>query len=196
MDVKTLAVMTAEVRRQEGLGDYTVDQVEEYLNSMNERFPVEIVALAIKDGHIRGWMGLERLTEEIGEVGRWHPFLSHVSKREDVAQQMISEVNRYALENGMKRMEIGFGEVSENNLEAFSHRKSWYETADWEHLEENLFLVVNPMEKRGVQMPDLQDAFNLRPLVEADVEKLYSCYHQTFMTGQAMWFYEMTDFLR
>jgi GNAT superfamily N-acetyltransferase len=193
LDIRALATMTAEVRRQEGLGNYTVDQVEEYLKLMNERFPIDIAAVVIDNSRVIGWMGLEQMTEELGEVGRWHPFVSQGPLREDAAQQMISEVSRYARENGIKRMEIGFGEISENNQEAFSHRQSWYEAAGWGRLEENLFMAVNPMDKCDIQPPRLQEEFNLQPLVDVNLEILFECYHKAFMTGQAMWIYDMTE---
>ena len=193
LDISVLAKMTSVVRREEGLGDYTVDQVEEYLKLMNERFPTEIAVVAKEEDQVLGWMGMERLTEEIGEVGRWHPFIDQGPQREALAQQLISAVNRYAFENGISRMEIGFGEISSNNLEAFSHRRSWYEAAGWKHLEEDLFMAVNPMELRSSQAPTHQDEFNLKPLIDIDVEKLFQCYHQAFMTGEAVWIYEMTE---
>jgi ribosomal protein S18 acetylase RimI-like enzyme len=193
LDIRTLAEMTAQVRRQEGLGDYTVDQVEEYLKLMNERFPIEIAAVAIEEGIIQGWMGLERSTEEIGEVGRWHPFVLQGPQREDMARQMISEMNRYALDNGIRRMEIGFGEISETNQEAFSQRESWYAAEEWNRLEEDLFMAVNPMDNPSTKKPELQAEFELEPLMDVDTERLFQCYHQTFMTGQAVWIYEMTE---
>ena len=193
VDVRALAEMTSDVRRQEGLGDYTVDQLEEYLNLMNERFPAEVVVVALQDGTVRGWMGLERTTEEIGEVGRWHPFVSQNPQREDIAKQLISQVNRYALENGIRRIEVGFGEISESNREAFSQRQSWYKEAGWNKLEEDLFMGVTPMDKHVMQVPKLESEYDELPLGDVDEEKLYECYHQAFMTGEAVWIYEMTE---
>ncbi len=193
LDVRALAEMTSEVRQEEGLGVYTVDQLEEYLNLMNERFPIEIVVVASEEGTVQGWMGLERTTNEIGEVGRWHPFVGQGPKREDVGKQLISEVNRYALENGIKRIEVGFGEISGHNQDAFSQRQSWYEAEGWNQLEEDLFMAVNPVDKRNIQQQNLGTEFNLQSLVDVNVEKLFECYNQAFMTGQAMWIYEMTE---
>jgi ribosomal protein S18 acetylase RimI-like enzyme len=193
LDVRVLAEMTTDVRKQEGLGDYTVDQLEEYLNLMNDRFPAEVVAVALQDGAVRGWMGLERTTKEIGEVGRWHPFVGQVPQREDVAKQLISEVNRYALENGIRRIEVGFGEISDSNREAFSQRQSWYEVAGWNKLEEDLFMGVNPKDKHVMQEPKRVSEYDVLPLVDVSEGKLYDCYHQAFMTGEAVWIYEMTE---
>ena len=96
LDIRQLAEMTRETRRYEGLGDYTVDQVEEYLKNMNERFPIESAIVASEDDRILGWMGIERVTEQIGEIGRWQPFVGQQPERNEVAQQLISAVNSYA----------------------------------------------------------------------------------------------------
>lgn len=193
MDIKQLAEMTQETRRYEGLGDYSVDQVEEYLRNMNERFPIESALVAIEDDQILGWMGIERVTEQIGEIGRWHPFVGQRPERNEVAQQLISTVNSYARENGIKRMEIGFGEVSETSLDTFKQRQVWYESEDWNKLEDDYFMVTNPMEYHQVQEPNIPDGFKLSPLSEVDKDKLFLCYHEAFMTGQALWIYDMTE---
>ena len=193
LDIRQLAEMTRETRRYEGLGDYTVDQVEEYLKNMNERFPIESAIVASEDDRILGWMGIERVTEQIGEIGRWQPFVGQQPERNEVAQQLISAVNSYARENGIKRMEIGFGEVSETSLDTFNQRKSWYESEDWNKLEDNYFMVTNPMEDHQVQVPSIPEGFKLKPLSEVDKDKLFLCYHEAFMTGQALWIYDMTE---
>ena len=36
IDIKTLAHLSADIRRIEGLGDYTNEQVEEYLKTMSD----------------------------------------------------------------------------------------------------------------------------------------------------------------
>jgi ribosomal protein S18 acetylase RimI-like enzyme len=191
LDVRALAEITAEVRRDEGLGNYSVEQVEEYLRTMNERFPIEIALLAMEEDQILGWLGVERVTEQIGEIGRWQPFVQGL-ERNKVAQQLISRINTYARENEIKRMEIGFGEISEANLDTFKMKQMWYESEDWNKLEDDFFMVVNPMEI-AVQEPKLPEGFNLRPLLEVDNDTLYPCYFEAFTTGQAKWIYDMTE---
>ncbi|MHA2026941.1 MAG: GNAT family N-acetyltransferase [Candidatus Thorarchaeota archaeon] len=193
MDIRQLAEMTRETRQYERLGDYTVDQVEEYLRNMNERFPIESALVAKKDKQILGWMGIERVTEQIGEIGRWQPFVGQQPERNEVAQQLISGVNRYARENGIKRMEIGFGDVSEANSDTFKQRQLWYESEDWSKLEDDYFMVTNPTEDHQVQEPTIPEGFKLRPLSEVDKDKLFLCYREAFMTGQALWIYDMTE---
>ena len=94
IDIKTLAHLSADIRRIEGLGDYTNEQVEEYLKTMNERFPIEIAALAIEENKIVGWMGIERTTDNMGEVGRWQPFVSSRTNKREIARFLISILYR------------------------------------------------------------------------------------------------------
>lgn len=192
LDIRLLAEMTCEIRRYEGLGDYSVDQVEEYLRNLHERFPIEIALLAIDEDKILGWIGIERVTEQIGEIGRWQPFVTQETDRNNVAKQLISKINSYAQENGMSRMEIGFGEIDENNLGTYEQRQSWYDSEGWNKLEDSYFMVVNKMDC-VVQEPRLPEGFNLRHLIDVNNDTLYSCYQESFTTGQATWIYDMTE---
>ena len=169
LNINNLAEITCETRRYEGLGDYTVDQVEEYLKNMNKRFPAEIALVAFEDDKILGWMGVERVTEQIGEIGIWQPFVSQGPDRDKLAQHMIAKSITYAQENGIRRMEIGFGEISESNLDTYQQRQEWYESEGWNKLEDDNFMVANPMAKRVMEEPQLPDGFILQPLLEVDL---------------------------
>ncbi|MHA2236649.1 MAG: GNAT family N-acetyltransferase [Candidatus Thorarchaeota archaeon] len=193
LDIKHLAEITSETRRYEGLGDYTVDQVEEYLRNINDRFPAEIAVVAIENEKIIGWMSVERVTEQIGEIGRWQPFVSQGPDRDKLAQHMIAKSSTYARENGIRRMEIGFGEISEPNLETYNQRQDWYESEGWNKLEDNNFMVTNPMVQRKLEEPKLPDGFSLQPLLEEDNDNLFQCYHEAFTSGKALWIYDLTE---
>ncbi|MHA2046864.1 MAG: GNAT family N-acetyltransferase, partial [Candidatus Thorarchaeota archaeon] len=193
LDIKHLAEITSETRRYEGLGDYTVDQVEEYLININERFPAEIAVVAIENEKIIGWMSVERVTEQIGEIGRWQPFVSQGPDRNKLAKLMISKSSTYARENGIRRIEIGFGEISEPNLETYNQRQDWYESEGWNKLEDNNFMVTNPMVQRTLEEPKLPGGFSLQPLLEEDNDNLFQCYHEAFTSGKALWIYDLTE---
>ncbi|MFW9794691.1 MAG: hypothetical protein ACFFEE_10340, partial [Candidatus Thorarchaeota archaeon] len=190
LDYRILAEITSETQRQENLGDYTIDQVEEYLINMNERFPIEIVLLAIERERIRGWLGFERVTENIGELNRWHPFVVQDAKRDDIARRLISEINNYARENGISRMEIGFGRIDENNLVTYEKRCSWYESEGWSKLDDSNFMAIDPT-KVMMKEPSKVDRVEFQPLLDFDNGTLYTCYHDAFTTGQASWIYDM-----
>ena len=192
LDIRQLAKITTEIRQQEGIGDQTVDQVEEYLRNAYKRYPVEIVVLLIKDEQILGWLGLERVTENIGEINRWHPFVIQETDRDIVAQQLVSKINIYAQENGINRMEVSFGGLSETNLGTYKQRQSWYESEGWKKLEDNTFMDVNPKDI-VIDEPGIPEGFKLRPLLDVDNDVLFRCYHESFTTGQATWIYDMTE---
>ena len=191
LDIKALAEISAKVRESEGLGVYTPKQVEEYLRTMNERDPMEVVALAMENGQIVGWMGIERVTDNIGEVGRWQPFVKSDMDKRKIAQLLIANIIDYATSNDMTRVEIGFGEISENNLDTFNTRCSWYESEDWKKLEDSNFMVGNPIE---TAIPEIQlpDDFELQPLLDFDNDAIFECYHEAFTTGDARWIYDMS----
>ncbi len=191
LDIKALAEISAKVREAEGLGVYTPKQVEEYLRTMNERYPMEIVALAMDNGQIVGWMGIERVTDNIGEVGRWQPFVKSDTDKRKIARLLIANIIDYATSNDMNRVEIGFGEISENNRDTFNTRCSWYESEGWKKLEDSNFMVGNPIETAisGIQLPD---DFELQPLLDSDNDAIFECYHEAFTTGNARWIYDMS----
>ena len=192
LDIKTLAELSAEVRRLEGLGDYTTEQMEEYLKTMNERFPIEIAALAVVEDEIVGWMGIERVTDNIGEVGRWQPFVDSKTDKQNVAKLLVSKITDYAKSNDMTRVEVAFGGISEDNLDAFSARRAWYETEGWSKLEDTNFMVLGPIGD-GSKESDPPEGFEIRPLKEFDNDAVFECYHEAFTTGDARWIYDMTE---
>jgi len=192
LDIRHLAEITAEIRQYEGLGDQTVDQVENFLNISNERYPLEIVLLLVEDQNILGWLGLERVTESIGEISRWHPFVVQETDRDLVAQHLISKIKSYARDNGMSRMEVGFGGLSETNIDTYNKRQSWYEPAEWYKLEDNSFMFINPTDTL-IEEVGIPEGFKLRPLLDVDNDKLFHCYHESFTTGQATWIYDMNE---
>ena len=104
LDIQQLAKMTSDLRRLEGLGEFTPEQVERYLRNMNERYPMEIAVLALEEERVVGWIALERTTENIGEIGRWYPFVIHDVDRTAVARHLISEVVSYAHTHGITRI--------------------------------------------------------------------------------------------
>ncbi|MFW9983057.1 MAG: GNAT family N-acetyltransferase [Candidatus Thorarchaeota archaeon] len=191
LDIRTVAEITANIRRYEGLGDYTIDQVEEHLKNMNKRFPIEISFIALEEGKIVGWMGIERSTDNIGEVGRWQPFVMTDGNRREIGQQLISSVNEYAKSSNITRIEVAFGGVSEDNMAAFETRCIWYESRGWYNLEDTNFMVrsLDDLESDNIKIPG---EFEFRPLLEFDNDAIFKCYFNTFTTGEARWIHDMS----
>ena len=191
LDILEMAELTASVYKMEGRGDYTIEQIERYLRNLNEKFPFEIAMLAVESGRTVGWIGLERKTENIGEIGRWHPYVGEFSNREGVALQLIEEVMKYATVHGMKRLEIGFSEISDSNMKAYENRYSWFGSLGWNLVEDTYFMTVDSLQ----DIPDLAipEEFQLRPLLEIDDDELYKCHHAAFTTSKAREFYDLTD---
>ncbi len=191
LDIKILAELSARVREQEGLGKYTAQQMERHLKTMNERFPIEVVILAFHDNQLVGWMGIERATKSIGNVGRWQPFVDFNTNRERVARILISNAIDYAISNDMTRVEVGFGGISEENLATFDTRKSWYEAEGWKKIEDTNFMVKDLLEY-ALKITPSNAEYKIRPMTDYENDEIFECYHETFTTSDARWIYDMT----
>ncbi|MFW9975899.1 MAG: GNAT family N-acetyltransferase [Candidatus Thorarchaeota archaeon] len=191
IDIKEIAELSARVREQEGLGNYTVQQMKEHLNTMNERFPIEVVILAFHNEQLVGWIGIERVTKSIGNVGRWQPFVDLRTNRERVARLLISNAIDYATSNDMTRAEVGFGGISEENLATLETRRLWYEAEGWKKVEDTNFMVNNLLEDVSKKTPSNAE-YKIRPMTEYENDEIFECYHETFTTSDARWIYDMT----
>lgn len=191
LDIAALAELTALVYRIEGRGEYTLEQVEQYLRNMNARFPIEIAMIAIDNERTIGWIGLERKTENIGEIGRWHPFVGECSDRDSIATQLIGEVMKYAPIHEIKRLEISFDETADSNVKAFENRCSWFRSLGWRLVEDTYFMTLESLQDR----PDfaVPKGFQLRPLLEMNNDELYKCHHAAFITSEAREFFDLTS---
>ncbi len=191
LDILAIAELTAAVYKIEGRGDYTLEQVERYLRNMNVRFPIEVAMLATDNGRIAGWIGLERKTENIGEIGRWHPFVGEFADRDNIAKQLIEEVMKYAPMHNMQRLEISFDETFDSNVKAFENRCSWFRSLGWRLVEDTYFMELDSLKDSSEFA--IPDGFQLRPLLEIDHDELYKCHHAAFTTSEAREFYDLTS---
>ena len=190
LDITSLANLTRSVYKSEGNGEYTLEQVERHLRNMNERFPLEVTFLAIKEGTMVGLIGVERKTESIGELGRWYPFVVDIPDRNEIAKLLISEVMGYANENGMKRLEISF-EISDENIEAYNDRCSWFRSFNWGLVEDTYYMNKEASEK--IPEANIPEGFHLHPLLEIDDDTLYKCHYAAFTNSEAREFYDLTE---
>ncbi|MHA1615300.1 MAG: GNAT family N-acetyltransferase [Candidatus Thorarchaeota archaeon] len=189
-DITSLATLTRSVYMSEGRGDYTLEQIERYLKNMNERFPLEATFLATKEKTIVGWIGVERKSESVGELGRWYPFVSDIPDRDEIAELLISEVMKYAIENGMTRLEISF-EISDENVDAYNDRCSWFGSLDWGLVEDTYYMNMDVSEK--IPEASIPEGFHLHPLLEINDDTLYKCHYTAFTNSEAREFYDLTE---
>lgn len=191
LDITALANLTKSVYKFEGLGEYSLEQIEQHLRTLNERFPFEVVFVAFHDGTLVGWVGVERQTENIGEIGRWHPYVENICQRDDIAESLIFEVMNYAKQNGMNRIEISFGEISDTTMMAYANRCHWLKTNNWSLVEDTFFMTKNT--SKEIPVIDIPEGFSLHPLLENDDDELYSCHYASFTTSSAREFYGLSE---
>ncbi|MGY5872366.1 MAG: GNAT family N-acetyltransferase [Candidatus Thorarchaeota archaeon] len=191
LDITALANLTRSVYTFEGRGEYSLEQIERHLRTLNERFPFEVVYVATRDGTLIGWTGVERQTENIGEMGRWHPYVANIYERDEIAESLISEVIKYAKENEMNRLEISFGDISDNTIEAYNKRRMWYKSCRWSLVEDTFYMNKDASEE--IQEVDISEGFSIHPLLECDDNALYKCHYASFTTSEAREFYGLSE---
>jgi len=191
VELGEITKLTKTVFEFEDRGDYAFEQIENYLVSLNERFPLEAIFVAYHQGDLVGWIGIERQTENIGEIGRWHPYVADIPDRDEIAKSLISEVMNYATENRMNRLEISFGNITDEVIDAYNDRLSWLEALDWSLVEDTLFMeTVTKKEIPEIQIPN---GYKLLPLLESEDEELYACHYAAFTTSKAREFYSLSE---
>ncbi|MHA1663874.1 MAG: hypothetical protein ACTSVR_11540, partial [Candidatus Thorarchaeota archaeon] len=129
-------------------------------------------------------------TENIGEIGRWHPYVANIPERDAIAESLISEVMNYAKENGMSRLEISFGDISDDSMAAYNKRCSWLKPNNWSLVEDTFFMDKDA----SAEIPEVNIpvGFSLPPLLEND-DALYNCHYASFTTSEAREFYGLSE---
>ncbi len=191
IDLEALATLTRSTFNFEGRGEYSQEQIERHLRTLQERFPFETVFVATRDETLVGWTGVERQTENIGEIGRWHPYVANIPERDTIAESLIAEVVKYAKENGMSRLEISFGDISDDSMEAYNKRCSWFKSNNWSLVEDTFFMDKDASTE--IPEADIPDGFSLHPLLENDDDVLYSCHYAAFTNSMAREFYGLSE---
>lgn len=191
MNLQAVTSLTRYVYEFEGRGEYSEEQIERHLKTLAERFPFEAVFTATRDGALIGWTGVERKTETIGEIGRWHPYVANVPDRDVIAESLISEVIKYAKENKMNRLEISFGDISDTSMMAYNKRCSWFNSLNWSLVEDTFYMNKDALEE--IPQFDVPDEFKLVPLLENDDDVLYDCHYAAFTTSEAREFYGLSE---
>ena len=190
LDLPVIAELTRSAYRIEGRGDYTLQQIERYLKNLNERFPIEVAMIAVEGERTAGWIGLERKTKNIGEIGRWHPYVCESSNRDDIALELIEEVMKYASAHGMNRLEIGFNEISDSNLKAYENRCSWLSALGWNLVEDTCFMTMDSLEDYPIFT--VPEKFQMHPLLSVDDNELFKCHDAAFSTSEAREYYDLS----
>ncbi|MGY5879178.1 MAG: GNAT family N-acetyltransferase [Candidatus Thorarchaeota archaeon] len=191
LDLDALTTLTRSTFNFEGRGEYSQEQIERHLRTLNERFPFEAVFVATRDETIVGWTGVERQTKNIGEIGRWHPYVANIPERDEIAESLIAEVMKYAKENGMNRLEISFGEISDDSMVAYNKRCSWFKSNNWSLVEDTFYMDKDAFAE--IPEANIPNGFSLHPLLENDDDALYSCHYASFTTSQAREFYGLSE---
>ena len=189
IEVRDLATITFTSRQAFKLGATSVERIENFLISLQERFPAEAIFLAYQNKKMVGWAGLERDGATSGEIGRWHPYVLPIQNQDDIAMQLIESMMNYAQNSGMNRVEVKFGEIIEETTESYETYSKWYSKYNVTKYSEVLYMI---WEFKGLHLTqsNLPDGVTIRKLTEVDVEEIYRCYYETFSSGQDRDFFD------
>ncbi|MHA1481629.1 MAG: GNAT family N-acetyltransferase [Candidatus Thorarchaeota archaeon] len=189
IEVGDLATITFNSRQAFKLGATSVERIENFLITLQERFPAEAIFLAYQKKKIVGWAGLERDGSTSGEIGRWHPYVLPIQNQDSIAMQLIESMMNYAQNSGMNRVEIAFGEITEDTLESYETYSKWYSKYNVMKFSEVLYMIWD-FKDAHLKQSKLPDGVSIRKVKDVDIEELYQCYYETFSSGQDRDFFD------
>ncbi|MHA1576198.1 MAG: GNAT family N-acetyltransferase [Candidatus Thorarchaeota archaeon] len=192
IQVRDLARITYESRQASKLEATSVEAIGNFLQTMQDRFPAEALFIAYLDGKMVGWAGIERESSTSGEIGRWHPYVLPIQNQDDIAMQLVEGMMNYARKSGMNRVEISFGDVTEETAGAYETYSKWYSKYNVTKYYDTAYMIFDindPLHKPS----DLPDSTTIKKLADVEIEELYQCYYETFSTGQDRDFFDHDD---
>ncbi|MGY5877082.1 MAG: GNAT family N-acetyltransferase [Candidatus Thorarchaeota archaeon] len=171
---------------------HEIEDVKAHLININERFPSDFVIEARDDDdELVGWLSFEKTTDTMGEIGRWQPHILDMADREDVFRSLLHLLTNLAESLGTIRIEVGYGEVSEKNIDEYNERAEWLESEGFLKLEDNLFLDCSLSQCDLVERP-LQDDIEFQFMSKMEVENLFQCYKESFSVSEHRQFFDYT----
>ena len=173
------------------LRGYDIESVKAYLINTNERFPSDFVIQARDDDDLLGWLSFEKTTETMGEIGRWQPHILDMAAREDVFKRLLNSLTNLAASRGIIRIEVGYGEVSEGNLDEYGQRAEWLEGEGFLKLEDDLFLECSLSHCELIDRP-LPKGIELELMFNIEADNLFQCYNESFAISEHRQFFDYT----
>ncbi len=170
---------------------HDIEDVKAHLININERFPSDFVIEARDEDGLLGWLSFEKTTDTMGEIGRWQPHILDMAARENVFRSLLHLLTNLAESMGTIRIEVGYGEVSEENIEEYNERAEWLESEGFLKLEDNLFLECS-LSQCDIVEHTLPDDIEFQFMSRIEVESLFRCYKESFSVSEHRQFFDYT----
>ena len=175
----------------------THDNVKEWLDWNYEHFPPTSIFLARIKGKLVGWLTVILDAKPlISEMWRWVPYISPEVKGQkyEIATGLISRCVEFVRTRGQTRLEVCFDRISEATMPQYKQYKAWFETEGVYKVDDNVYMRRS-LDAREFTEHDLvlPPSYIYKPLVDVDVEALYSCYNRTFLESNIRVYHDMTE---
>jgi len=174
----------------------TLDDVQEWLNWIHERFPPVAVFQAYIGEELVGWLTVTvDVKPGISETWRWTPYVSPGAREQEdeIATGLIRRCIGYVKERGQTRLEARFDRISEATMPHYERCKAWFEAEGMHLVDDSAYMrrSLDPGEfaEHDVALPP---GYRYMPLADADEESLYGCFSRAYDESGVRSFHDMT----
>ena len=169
-----------------------IEGIKAHLININKRFPSDfLIQVSDDDGLLVGWLCFEKTTETMGEIGRWQPHILDTIASENVFKKLLGLLTKLAISQGVTRIEVGYGGVTDNNLVEYGQRAKWLEDEGFLKLEDNLFLTCYLPQCELINH-SLPEGIELQFMSKTETDNLFQCYTESFSASEHRQFFDYT----
>lgn len=192
-DVADLEALSAVARASNPLlREHAVEDIKNYLSNINQRFPSDFVMEAREGHELLGWLSFQKTSSTMGEMGRWQPHVVGLPARETAFRKLLTTLANLAASQEILRIEVGYGQVSEDNLENYMERAQWLEKQDFQKLEDNLFMAC-ALSQFDLCSSPIPDAIEIHPISNIGPDNLFACYKESFSISEHRQFFDYSE---
>ena len=190
-DLDELAAVTRTSNPLFNEGD--IEDIKRHLININKRFPSDFLIESRDDnGLLIGWLSFAKTTETMGEIGRWQPHVLDMTARKSVFKSILKELINQVVSQGITRIEVGYGGVSEGNLDEYAQRAKWLEDEGFLKLEDNLFMECSLLNSEPI-LHSLPEGIKFQLMTEIETDSLFRSYKVSFSDSEHRQFFDYTE---
>ncbi|NHJ12677.1 MAG: GNAT family N-acetyltransferase [Candidatus Thorarchaeota archaeon] len=184
MNLQRLAKTILQARQDDGYWDASMDvaRVKEILSETFDDLNCRVIA-AEENGNIRGIVLLKSNKDGTAEINPWFlgglPLIPKGTKDSNkVASALLERAIQYAKSHGLTRVEAFFAQDAHTQ-----YTKSMFKDQGMSLVEEMEHLR-SPLHELAISAADFPFGVSVVKLSKIDRERLFNCWHRTFLTGE------------
>lgn len=171
--------------------DREPEQIIAALDAIQERHPADFILEAREGRRLLGWLSFGKTTATMGEMGRWQPHVRDIPGRETFFRGLLRSLADEAIRQGIRRIEVGYGRVSEKVLDVFHERAAWLTAEGFHKLEDNLYMACT-LSGHDLSIPPLPEGISVQRLSSLEADELFRCYRRSFSESEHRQFFDFT----